>query len=218
MNSTISEGLIAATIAVLITGISCQERPAPQSAAVEPPPGNGEMLFRVQVSDTGLQSHWLAEGNELTDFVEVRLPGKLYDPPLRFDVIQDSDANRGTPIEAAVSDFSAFKADDDEWILANFIPEEREAILSLLNNPVARERNKNAFEGRDYLYVTGEAEYQEYALVFTRDAEDLPVRPLVFKKGSDRSNWLRTNELSADTVYDIVFSALGTGGEVRVLE
>ncbi len=209
---------------ILIAGIfywngCASQEPASNSDAAETAPSQGrrELLFRVQVSDAGLQAQWLAEGNELTDFVEARLPGELHDPPLRFGPIEQADAKRDTPVDAAVSDFSAFKADEGPWILENFSPEQRPDIESMLNRPDMRRRNKEIFDSRDYLYVTGVAEYEGYALVFVQGEEGAPVRPLTFKKSSDGEAWLRTNELSDDGIFDIVFSAL-SNGEVRIAE
>ena len=209
---------------ILIAGIfywngCASQEPASNSdaAGTAPSQGRSELLFRVQVSDAGLQAQWLAEGNELTDFVEARLPGELHDPPLRFGPIEHADAKRDTPVDAAVSDFSAFKADEAQWILENFSPEQRPDIESMLNRPDMRRRNKEIFDSRDYLYVTGVAEYEGYALVFVQGEEGAPVRPLTFKKSSDGEAWLRTNELSDDGIFDIVFSAL-SNGEVRIAE
>ena len=226
MNSKKLEKLVSARplLFILVAGIfywngCASQEPASSSdaAGTAPAQGNSELLFRVQVSDAGLQTQWLAEGNELTDFVEARLPGELHDPPLRFGPIEHADAERDTPVGAAVSDFSAFKADEGPWILENFSTEQRAGIEALLNNASARRRNKEIFDSRDALYVTGEAEYEGYALVFVQGGEGAPVRPLTFKKSSDGEAWLRTNELSDDGIFDIVFSAL-VNGEVRVAE
>ena len=209
---------------ILIAGIfywngCASQEPAGSSdaAGTAPSQGRTEILFRVQVSDAGLQTQWLAEGNELTDFVEARLPGELHDPPLRFGPIEQADAKRDTPVDTAVSDFSSFKADEAQWILENFSPEQRPDLESMLNNPEMRRRNKEIFDGRAALYVTGEASYESYALVFVQAEPGETIRPLAFKKSSDGEAWLRTNELSDDGIFDIVFSAL-SNGEVRIAE
>ena len=224
MNSKMSKKLDVLRMFLLFAGIfywngCASQEPASGSDAtgMAPSLGKSELLFRVQVSDTGLQAQWLAEGNELTDFMEAKLPCELHDPPLRFGPIEQADAKRDTPVDAAVSDFSAFKADEDQWILENFSPEQRPDVESLLNRPDIRRRNKKIFDSRDYVYITGEAEYEGYALVFVQGEKGEPVRPLAFKKISGGTAWLRTNELSDDGIFDIVFSAL-SNGEVRLAE
>ncbi len=226
MNSRKSKKLMSTRLLlfILIAGIfywngCASQEPASNSdtSGTAPSQGKSELLFRVQVSDAGLQARWLAEGNDLTDFVEARLPGELHDHPLRFGPIEHADAKRDTPVDAAVSDFSAFKADEAQWILENFSPEQRPDIESMLNRPDMRRRNKEIFDSQDALYVTGEASYESYALVFVQAEPGATVRPLTFKKISGGSAWLRTNELSDDGIFDIVFSAL-SNGEVRVAE
>ena len=87
-------------------------------------------------------------------------------------------------------------------------------MLSFLNDPVLHEKNRKIFGGRMERYITGEARYKEYALVFVRDTGQKSSLPLTFKHTP--TGWKRTNQLSADEILDIVFSALANGGEVTV--
>jgi hypothetical protein len=174
----------------------------------------GRLSFRVRVSETGLQGRYLAQGKKLTDTVETTLPGRLFDPPFRVAPTGRRAAQWDTPIHAAAADFSAFKSDDRNWILENFIPEERSAVLSFLNDPALHEKNRKVFEGRMERYITGEATYKEHALVFVRDSGQNSSLPFTFKHTP--TGWKRTNQLAADEILDIVFSALANGGEVTV--
>ncbi len=80
----------------------------------------GEVVFRAQVKDLGLQVPHLDRGHRLEDIIEVVLSGALFEPPRQLAVIARAQAARATPEAAVQSDFSAWKADDAEWILANF--------------------------------------------------------------------------------------------------
>ena len=175
-----------------------------------------EILFRVRVSNAGLQNSSLVQGKQPTDFVEVKLPGQLYDPPKQFAPISKQSAKWTTPIDAAVADFSAFKEDDSNWILEDFVPEEEKDVRSLLDDKDAHQQNRKLFEARTERDVTGQVKYKEYVIVFTRDSGQAHPIPLTFKQTSD--GWKRTNALSKDETFDIVFSALYNGGEVIVVK
>ena len=175
---------------------------------------NEEILFRVKVSNVGLQNSSLLNGKQPTDWVEIRLPGHLYDPPKQFTPVSKQAANWKTPIDAAVADFSAFKADDKDWIVEDFVPAEKASIVGLLNDKSAREKNKALFGRRTKRFITGEADYKEYSIVFVRDSGEAHPVPLVFKKTP--SGYKRTNALSQDETFDIVFSALYNGGNLTI--
>ena len=175
-----------------------------------------EIRFRVRVSYVGLQNSSLVRGKQPTDFVEVKLPGQLYDSPKRFAPISKQSVDWNSPIDAAVADFSAFKADDSNWILEDFVPEEENEVRSLLANKDAHQQNRDIFEARTERDVTGQVRYKEYAIVFARDSGQAHPVPLTFKQTS--YGWKRTNALSKDETFDVVFSALYNGGEIMVIE
>ncbi|MEE9240370.1 MAG: hypothetical protein V3U53_04190 [bacterium] len=179
-------------------------------------PGSGagkEIVFRVQVSKAGLQSSSLVQGKKPNVWVEVRLSGELFNPPLEILPIEKSAASWKTPLEAAKSDFSAFKADDKDWILENFAGEDRESVESFLNNAAMRERNRKTFEAKEFREIKGFCEHNGYVIVMARENGEPRFSPLTFKKSAE--GWKRTDELAADEVFDMVFSALMNGGEVK---
>ena len=185
---------------------------SPPSTASEKAAKEGEILFRVKVSDMGIQTGSLAQGKSPNDYVEVKLPGELYKPPKQVGAIERSQAKWDTPLDAAQSDFSAFKTDDDEWILENFLPEDREQIREFLGNSAMRERNNAAFADKDSREVHGKVEYQGYTILFIRESEDSNTMPLTFKNSPE--GWKRTNALSADETLDVVFAVLMGNGEM----
>jgi hypothetical protein len=108
------------------------------------------------------------------------LAGQLYDPAKRFGPVTRKAANWTTPIDAAIADFSAFKADDANWILDDFVTQEKDAVRSLLNDKAAREKNSTLFKDRAERYVTGEANYKDYVFVFVRDTgQETSISPHV---------------------------------------
>ena len=217
--------LAAAGVALLVfSALGCQfpeksPAPAPSTATssqapARPPQTATKLLFRVKVSDVGLQNSSLVQGKSPADFVEVTLSGELYDPPRRFQAVKREQAKWDTPLDAVVSDFSAFKADEDAWILENFVSQERDQLRDFLNSASMREKNRKSFEGAEYREITGQAHHQGYAIVFARESGETRSSPLTFKQTA--GGWKRTNALSGDEVFDIVFTALFSGGEVKV--
>ena len=171
--------------------------------------GNKQIVFSVKISDLGLQNNSLARGKQPTEWIEVRLPGQLYDPAKRFGPVTRKAANWTTPIDAAIADFSAFKADDANWILDDFVTQEKDAVRSLPNDKAAREKNSALFKERAERYVTGEASYKDYVFVFVRDTRQEHSSPLTFARTG--AAYKRTNALSGDETFDVVFSALRNG-------
>jgi len=170
---------------------------------------NKHIVFSVKMSDLGLQNNSLARGKQPAEWVEVRLAGQLYDPAKRFGPLTRKAANWTTPIDAAIADFSAFKADDANWILDDFVTQEKDAVRSLLNDKAAREKNSTLFKDRAERYVTGEANYKDYVFVFVRDTGQEHPSPLTFALTAN--GYKRTNALSGDETFDVVFSALRNG-------
>ena len=76
-----------------------------------------------------------------------------------------------------------------------------------------RERNRKIFEAKEFREIKGSCEHNGYVIVMARGNGQPRFAPLTFKKSVE--GWTRTNELSADEVFDIVFSALMNGGEVK---
>jgi hypothetical protein len=170
---------------------------------------NKQIVFSVKISDLGLQNNSLARGKQPTEWVEVRLQGQLYDPAKRFGPVTRKAANWTTPIDAAIADFSAFKADDANWILNDFVTQEKDAVRSLLNDKAARQKNNTLFKDRAERYITGEANYKDYVFVFVRDTGQEHPSPLTFALTGN--GYKRTNALSGDETFDVVFSALRSG-------
>jgi hypothetical protein len=73
-----------------------------------------------------------------------------------------------------------------------------------------RERNRGIFAHKDARYVSGQANYKNYVLLFIVDGNlDNAPNVLAFVKTPD--GFRRTNALSADDTFDIVWSALRLG-------
>ena len=157
-----------------------------------------------------MQTSRLAEGKGPEEAVEITLPGRLYEPPQEVGETSKETADRSTPFHAAVSDYSAFRADDGDWILENFSDDNRAEILATLAQQETRDAVRKVFHALGSMQIWGEAEWKGYRLVLTRyngNAEGGVV--LTFRETPE--GWKRTNALRSDETFDAVFSAFRSG-------
>ncbi len=172
--------------------------------------GGGKLLFRVQIGDRGMKTDAISKDKTLTDYSQVTLPGALIKPPLKLAPVAKQNAKFDTPTAAAAADFSAEKSDDADWIVSMFAPGDRADVRSMLADQNMRARNRGIFVHKDARYVRGQANYKNYVLLFIVDGNlDNSPNVLAFVKTPD--GFRRTNALSADDTFDIVWSALRLG-------
>ncbi len=172
----------------------------------------GEVAFRAQVKDLGLQLPHLDRGKTFGDAIEVVLPGALFDPPRQLGVVARAQADRSTPEGAVRSDFSAWKADDVEWIKANFAAGDRAALAEFLNDDAIRAGSKAGFAKLDSVFLWGVVRHQAYALaLITYGQGEERSRGLVATLIEEGDGWKRSNALSADETLDVVWAAFRAG-------
>jgi hypothetical protein len=172
--------------------------------------GGGKLLFRVQIGDRGMKTDAISKDKTLTDYSQVTLPGTLIKPPLKLAPVAKANAKFDTPTASAAADFSAEKSDDADWIVSMFAPGDRADVKAMLADKAMRERNRGIFAHKDARYVRGQASYKNYVLLFIVDGNlDNSSNVLAFVKTPD--GFRRTNALSADDTFDIVWSALRLG-------
>ena len=172
----------------------------------------GEVVFRAQVKSLGLQVPHLDRGNRLDDRIEVVLSGELFEPPRQLAVIARAQAERATPEAAVQSDFSAWKADDAEWILANFAEPDQAALAQFLDDAEMRAASRAGFARYDSVFLWGAVRRGDYALVLVTYGQDAGrARGLVTTMVEEAAGWKRTNALSADETLDLVWSAFRLG-------
>ena len=112
-------------------------------------PAQGELVFRAKVANLGIQTGALAEGRSRDEEVELRLPGELFDPPLKATIVAWEESDRSSPVAASASAFSAFKADDADWILSNFAQRDQADVQAMLANEKVRARNRDVLNRYD---------------------------------------------------------------------
>ncbi len=161
---------------------------------------------------TAHQAPNLDRGKKFDDIIEVVLAGELFEPPRQLRVTARAQAEWGTPEAAIRSDFSAWKADDTEWILANYSAADQAAPAEFLDGAEMRAASRTAFAKHDSVFLRGVVRHQAYALaLITYGQGAARARGLVVTLVEEAGGWKRTNALSADATMDIVWTAFRVG-------
>ena len=172
----------------------------------------GEVAFHAQVKNLGYQKPHLDSGKNFEDTVELVLPGELFEPPRELGVVARAQVERNTPEGAVRSDFSAWKADDVEWIKANFAAGEQAALAEFLADAAIRAGSKAGFAKFDTVFLWAVVRHQAYALaLITYGQVEDRSRGLVAALVQEDGDWKRTNALSGDETLDFVWSAFRVG-------
>ena len=172
----------------------------------------GEVVFRAQLKDLGLQLPHLDRGKAFDDTIEVALPGELFDPPRKLSVVTRAQVERTTPEGAVRSDFSAWKADDVAWIKANFAAGKQAALAEFLDDAAIRAGSKAGFAKIDSVFLWAVVRHQAYALaLITYGQVEDRSRGLVAALVEEDGDWKRTNALSGDETLDFVWAAFRVG-------
>ncbi len=172
----------------------------------------GEVAFHAEIRNLGFQKRHLDSGKEFEDTVELVLPGELFEPPRELGVVARAQVERHTPEGAVRSDFSAWKADDAEWIKANFVTGEQAALAQFLADAEIRAGSKAGFATLDSVFLWAVVRHEDYALVLiTYGQVDDRSRGMTATLVQEDGAWKRTNALSADETLDFVWSAFRVG-------
>jgi hypothetical protein len=173
------------------------------------------LTFRAPASQLQQENNSLAKNKSPEDLVEVTLPGRLHNPPLPIHLIQKTQADWSTPESAMASIRSANTAGDSDWILLNFVPEERQKLQKLMRDPAVFHKNTEYYSSVQKAEITGWAEYGKFKIVFLREesaAGKGRIAPVTLTRTP--SGWKQTNALSGDDTLHLVWAAL-TSGDVH---
>ncbi len=172
----------------------------------------GEVAFFAQVRNLGFQKSHLDSGKGFEDRVELVLPGELFEPPRELSPISRDQADWNTPEGAVRSDFSAWKADDAEWIKANFAAGEQAALAQFLADDEIRAGSKAGFATLDSVFLWAVVRHEAYALaLITYGQADDRTNGMTAALVQEDGAWKRTNALSGDATMDMVWSAFRVG-------
>lgn len=169
---------------------------------------NADVVFQTKVSNLGIGNMAYGEGKSPDETVEVVLPGKWYNPSKKVFVDKLVAGERNTLEQAFETDIAAMKSDNIEQILASWHPSEREDLKRFLVDVNIRKGNNQWISRHPLLEIQGLVEYKGMRLLLVKNDH------LVFTFKRHDNKWYRTNSLSDDDGFDLIFSAWKDGGKV----
>ncbi len=178
------------------------------------------ITFSVKKSNLAMSaSNPLAAGKGPDEVIGVTLQGVLYDPPLAIGPAARDAIERARIEGALASDHGANLAADVDWMASGFVAKERTELRAFFaGNPVRMARNQAAVKRIERLLLEAVVRHGKYRLALVIQERAGRVSRLVYTFVSKPEGWLRTNALSAEPVFDVVFSAaiggtVGRGGK-----
>jgi hypothetical protein len=205
MKSHFTPAGCAAAIAIVVFGPFIVIYPDGYAAGDE-----AAVAFRAKASLLPSDAS-LVKGKGPDDVVEIVLPGRVYDPPIKVTPVNAKrDASWKTPEQASASDFSAFRAGDPEWLRENFRSEDYPQIKRMVEDPNIRRLNRQTYRGYGEKTILARAFYKDFVLVFVqydRDTASGVVEIYQKVKGS----WKRTHALAQDETVGVVQSMFRQG-------
>lgn len=174
-----------------------------------------KIIFRIRKSQLWFKHDELKDKKD-NDIIEVSLNGELYRVSVPVKEVTRKDIDLSTPEGLVASYFSASKEGDINWILENFVNEEKDKIQSLFSDRKTLKESKKGAKSIKQELITGKVEYKDYVILFIEQESETRQKvteAVACKKTKD--GWRLTNELSQDKTFDIVFAALSNG---RVFE
>ena len=171
------------------------------------------LTFRAKVADVQNGRNSLVKNKQPDDYVEITLPGKLENPPTPVDQIARNQADWSTPEQAARSILSANAAGDRSWIIENYVPSERAAVGQRLSDPQVFRTTVTYYQNLGRISMTGWTDLHGFRLLFVQGVDedgDASILALVLSKTP--TGWRQTEALTHDDTFEIVWTALHTGG------
>ncbi len=173
---------------------------------------SGQIKFKVKKQNLWFKDK-LGKTEKLSDFIELSLPGKLYNPPRGIQTIErKEDVDRSTLENAISSIFSANKSGNLNWIVENFVDSDQGKIKKIFQNKKLLEESKLDAERIISIYITGQVDYKDSTIVLIEQKyiDGRKAKESMACKKTEKG-WKVTNEFSADKNFDIVFAALSYG-------
>jgi hypothetical protein len=204
---------------VICSTVGCEDTQAAENRFTERTPVSVEdratVAFRAKASvlPGGAQ---VVQGKAPDEIVEVVLPGRVYDPPLKVGLVTTRyDADRRTPEDASASDFSAMRAGDSGWLRENYVAEEYPQIKALVDDPNLRRMNQGVFKRYGAKTIVARCIYKDVVLVFAR-YDGVKERGMVEVYQKVGRDWKRTNALAKDETVAVLQNAFRNGDVVQV--
>jgi hypothetical protein len=172
-----------------------------------------QLTFRAKVSDFRRPSNALIGNKKSDDTIEVTLPGKLLNPAQPIALVSRAQSDYSMPERAAVTIVSANTAGDVSWIVDNYLPEQRTAVAEGLSDPDTAQRNAGYYRALGKVSLTGWTEIRGDRVLFLQGVdEDGDATFIAITLSKTSSGWKQTDALQNDDTFELIWTALHTGG------
>ena len=175
--------------------------------------GVDRVTFRVKAADVQHQSNSFLKNKGPDETIEMTLPGKLLNPAAPVTLVARDQAGWSTPEHAAQSILSANTAGDASWIVENYVSGERAAIRKQLSEPGVLERTRNYYRTAGKTSETCWTEIHGFRVLFFQAVDtDGDTTLAAMTLAQTPEGWRQTDALARDDTFEIVWTALHTGG------
>ncbi len=180
-------------------------------------PGLGEaaeegpmVAFRVTASALPSAAS-VVQGKTPDEIVEIVLPGRVYDPPIKVALVKTKrEASRKTPEQASASDFSAFREADPEWLRENFVEEDYPQIQRMVEDRNMRKLNQKTYRRYAEKTILSRCTYRDFALVFAR-YDGAAANGVIEIYQKVKGDWKRTSALAKDDTVGVLLTMFRQG-------
>lgn len=159
-----------------------------------------EHTYTARVGDVRLQSQLVEQGKSNDDTVQVTAPTYFFDPPVRMDDVRSADTAYAKEVLFLMDYIKANIAGDAEKILTFWLPEERQGIAKMLNDPKMLAQNTAYFKRNPGLEVLGII-YQGKTRAFLQKRGSMVVGVNYVQKGGE---YFLTNKPADDLELAII--------------
>ena len=171
------------------------------------------VTFRVKAAEVQHQSNSFLKNKGPDDTIEMTLPGKLLNPAAPIALVTRDQAGWTTPEDAAQSILSANTSGDASWIVENYVPAERAGIRKQLAEPGVLERTRNYYRSAGKTSESCWTEIQGFRVLFFQAMDaDGDTTLIAVTLANTPEGWRQTDALARDDTFEIVWTALHTGG------
>ncbi len=176
----------------------------------EEPPSLATIVLSAEVGELKIEHGPRARGKAPEDWVEIELEGRIFRPTLRAGVLERDVVSWQTPADAAVSEFSALKMDDVQWILDNVVEEEQLELGEYLVDEDGRAGVRRFYSQVSTLNLWAELYYADIYALVVYSHDDSPERYLSAYRKTD-GGWKNTQELENNEILAVVEAAFRAG-------
>lgn len=201
--------IILFTLILSVSLITCSYA---QNETDKTPTEKKKLAFVTKRSNLWYKHKKDLKDKDVPEIAQVFLEGEIYPSPKKIKEIDRNKVDRSIPEGLVASYISASKKGDINWIVENFVDEEKDKILDLFKDKKVLKESMEGAKKIQAQLIRGEAKYKGHVLLFVEQQYPKNIKvteTIACRKTQD--GWKLTNLLSTDETFDIVFAAVSSG-------